>query len=92
MVSTGGATTAEPNGRFSALMCLFLAAMSLAALADNLGVLWVAIEATTITTAFLVAHGGGRPGLEAAWKYVDPRLNRGRHRPPGDCAGVRRNR
>ena len=70
VVSTGGATTAEPNGRFSALMCLFLAAMSLAALADNLGVLWVAIEATTITTAFLVAHGGGRHGLEAAWKYV----------------------
>ncbi|MFV0460756.1 MAG: proton-conducting transporter membrane subunit, partial [Actinomycetales bacterium] len=63
-------TTETPDGRFSALMCLFLGAMSLAVLADNLGVLWVAIEATTITTAFLVAHGGGRHGLEAAWKYV----------------------
>lgn len=70
VVATGGATTDRPHGRFSALMCLFLATMSLAVLADDLGVLWVAIEATTITTAFLVAHGGGRHGLEAAWKYV----------------------
>ena len=70
VVATGGALTPTPNGRFSALMCLFLVAMSVAVLADNLGVLWVAIEATTITTAFLVAHGGGRRGLEAAWKYV----------------------
>lgn len=70
VVATWGATTDRPNGRFSALMCLFLATMSLAVLADDLGVLWVAIEATTITTAFLVAHGGGRHGLEAAWKYV----------------------
>ncbi len=70
VVATWGATTNKPNGRFSALMCLFLAAMSLAVLADNLGVLWVAIEATTITTAFLVAFRGGRHGLEAAWKYV----------------------
>ncbi len=70
VVATGGAQTPTPNGRFSALMCLFLAAMSVAVLADNLGLYWVAIEATTITTAFLVAHGGGRHGLEAAWKYV----------------------
>lgn len=60
----------EPNGRYTALVCLFLAAMSLAVLADNLGVLWVAIEATTITTAFLVGHHRGQRALEAAWKYV----------------------
>ena len=51
-------------------MCLFLAAMSLAVLADNLGILWVAVEATTITTAFLVGHHRGQRALEAAWKYV----------------------
>jgi hydrogenase-4 component F len=49
---------------------MFLAAMSLALLADNLGVLWVAVEATTIATAFLVGHNRGRAALEAAWKYV----------------------
>jgi hydrogenase-4 component F len=44
--------------------------MSLGVLADNLGVLWVAVEATTIATAFLVGHHRTRLALEAAWKYV----------------------
>ncbi|MBK8470345.1 MAG: proton-conducting transporter membrane subunit [Candidatus Phosphoribacter sp.] len=63
-------TPGTADGWFTALVCLFLAAMSLAVLADNLGVLWVAIEATTITTAFLVGYHPGRAPLEAAWKYV----------------------
>ena len=58
------------DGAYSALLCLFLAAMTLALLADNLGVMWVAVEATTITTAFLVGQHGDRRALEAAWKYV----------------------
>ena len=65
-----GLDTAPADGRFTALICLFLAAMSLAVLADNLGILWVSIEATTITTAFLVGYHHGRRPLEAAWKYV----------------------
>ena len=44
--------------------------MALAVLAANLGVLWVAIEATTIVTAFLVGHRRSRGAVEAAWKYV----------------------
>ena len=39
-------------------------------LADNLGVLWVAVEATTIATAFLVGHRRTRASLEASWKYM----------------------
>ena len=66
----GLSTPKPPGGAFTALVCLFLTSMSLAVLADNLGVLWVAIEATTITTAFLVGYHQGRPPLEAAWKYV----------------------
>lgn len=57
-------------GLFATLLALFLTAMTLAVLADNLGLLWVAIELTTITTAFLVGYRGGRGALEAAWKYV----------------------
>jgi formate hydrogenlyase subunit 3/multisubunit Na+/H+ antiporter MnhD subunit len=65
------ADTAEPSDRaYAALVALFLGAMSLAVLADNLGVLWVAVEATTIATAFLVGHHHTRHSLEAAWKYV----------------------
>ena len=44
--------------------------MAAAVLSGNLGVLWVAIEATTVVTAFLVGHHGTRTALEAAWKYV----------------------
>ncbi|MCL2090374.1 MAG: hydrogenase [Micrococcales bacterium] len=63
-----GATAADR--RYAALVCAFLAAMSLAVLADNLGVVWIAVEATTIATAFLVGHHGTGRALEAAWKYV----------------------
>ena len=66
----GGLSSASPGGRADALICAFLAAMSLAVLSDNLGVMWVAVEATTITTAFLVGHAGTRGAVEAAWKYV----------------------
>lgn len=55
---------------YGILLNLFIAAMAAAVLAGNLGILWVAIEATTIVTAFLVAHQRTRTALEAAWKYV----------------------
>jgi hydrogenase-4 component F len=56
--------------RYLVLVQLFLACMSVAVLADNLGLLWVAVEATTIVTAFLVGHRRTRASVEAAWKYV----------------------
>ncbi|MEU0437497.1 proton-conducting transporter membrane subunit [Streptomyces sp. NPDC006290] len=56
--------------RFHILVQAFLAAMCLAVVTANLGVLWVAIEATTIVTAFLVGHRRTRTSVEAAWKYV----------------------
>jgi len=64
------AADARPPWVYAALICVFLSAMSLAVLADNLGVMWVAVEATTIATAFLVGHNRTRRSLEAAWKYV----------------------
>ncbi len=66
----GGLSATAMDGRSEALVCAFLAAMSLAVLSDNLGVMWVAVEATTIATAFLVGHAGNRGATEAAWKYV----------------------
>ena len=56
--------------RYGALVAGFLAAMCLAALAGNLGLAWIAIEATTIVTAFLVGHHHTRAAVEAAWKYT----------------------
>lgn len=55
---------------YGVLVPLFLAAMVLAVLAGNMGVLWAAVEATTIVTAFLVGHRRSGAALEATWKYV----------------------
>jgi hydrogenase-4 component F len=65
-----GRATVRTAARHSVLVQVFLAAMALAVLAANLGVLWVAVEATTIVTAFLVGQRRTRTAIEAAWKYV----------------------
>lgn len=75
VTSTWGGLSAKANVSrstwvYPTLVVSFLGAMSLAVLSDNLGVLWIAIEATTITTAFLVGYQASRRSLEAAWKYV----------------------
>jgi hydrogenase-4 component F len=56
--------------KHSALVQLFLSAMAAAVLAASLGLVWVAIEGTTIITAFLVGQRKTRQAVEAAWKYV----------------------
>lgn len=55
---------------YSLLVQLFVASMLAAVLASNLGALWVAVEATTIATTFLVGHRGNNKALEASWKYI----------------------
>nr|WP_203012038.1 proton-conducting transporter membrane subunit [Frankia sp. AgW1.1] len=65
-----GHTTPARTRTYGILVNLFLATMALAVLANNLGVVWVAIEGTTVATAFLVGHRRTRGSLEATWKYV----------------------
>ncbi|MBV6307284.1 hydrogenase 4 subunit F [Candidimonas humi] len=48
---------------------LFLFAMLLALLTNNLGILWVAMEAATLATVLLVSVYRSPASLEAAWKY-----------------------
>jgi len=67
---TQGHTNRKGANLYGVLVPIFLAAMALAVLANNIGVMWVAIEATTVATAFLVGHRRTRPALEATWKYV----------------------
>jgi len=55
---------------YFALVHVFVATMVVTILADNLGVLWIAMEGTTITSAVLIGYHGHRHGLEAAWKYI----------------------
>lgn len=67
---SAGRASAQTAARHNMLVQTFLAAMALAVLAADVGVLWVAVEATTIVTAFLVGQRRDRPAVEAAWKYV----------------------
>ena len=49
---------------------LFVFSMMFVAVANNLGVMWAAIEATTLVSVFLVTFYGKVTSLEAAWKYA----------------------
>jgi hydrogenase-4 component F len=48
---------------------LFSFTMLLALLTNNIGILWVAMEAATLTTVLLVSVYRTAASLEAAWKY-----------------------
>jgi hydrogenase-4 component F len=48
---------------------MFMFTMLLALTTNNLGLLWVAMEAATLTTVLLVSLYRTPSGLEAAWKY-----------------------
>ncbi|MBX9633349.1 MAG: hydrogenase 4 subunit F, partial [Magnetospirillum sp.] len=47
----------------------FLFTMLLALTANNTGVMWVAVEAATLTTVLMVSLYRSREAIEAAWKY-----------------------
>ena len=65
-----GHTDSSGARLYGVLTPAFVAAMVLAVCANNIGVVWVAIEATTVITAFLVGHRRTKTALEATWKYV----------------------
>jgi hydrogenase-4 component F len=56
--------------RFGALWWGALAAMTLTLISNNLGIMWVGIEATTLMTAFLICIHVTPASLEAMWKYL----------------------
>src|SRR5437870_3109880 len=55
---------------FFVLTPLFVAGMFLVVLANNLGVMWAAVEATALSSVLLVALYNRPTSLEAAWKYI----------------------
>lgn len=56
--------------RYYVLFHLFVFSMLVVPISNSLGVLWIAIEATTLASLFLVSFYGTSEALEAAWKYV----------------------
>lgn len=56
--------------RYHGFLLLFLFSMFLTVEANNLGLLWVAMEATTLVSALLVGFYQTKASVEASWKYL----------------------
>lgn len=56
--------------KYWTLLTLFYGAMCAACLVENLAGMWVAIEATTLLSAPLIAHHKSAESIEAMWKYL----------------------
>lgn len=65
-----GAMTPGKVKQFYLFFSLFIFTMLVAALSNNIFMMWVAVEATTLSTIFLVGAYDSKPSLEAAWKYA----------------------
>lgn len=62
----------KPQGLRTYYMLLysFIFTMVLSLSVGNMGIMWIAIEATTLSSAFLVGFYNNKQALEAAWKYI----------------------
>ncbi|MBP8641367.1 MAG: hydrogenase 4 subunit F [Oscillospiraceae bacterium] len=62
----------KPNSlrTYYILLYSFVFTMVFALSVKNMGIMWIAIEATTLSSAFLVGFYNNKQSLEAAWKYI----------------------
>jgi len=56
--------------RYYGLLNVLIVTLISVLIVGNLGLMWVAVEATTLASAFLVAFYFNHSALEAAWKYI----------------------
>jgi len=56
--------------RYQIFINLFIASMLLAVSANNVGLMWIAIEATTIFSALIIPLKLSKTSVEASWKYI----------------------
>jgi hydrogenase-4 component F len=55
---------------FYGLMPAYVFAMLLVSVSNNLGILWIAVELTTLASVFLITFHDRDTSLEAAWKFL----------------------
>ncbi|CCW17996.1 Formate hydrogenlyase subunit 3/Multisubunit Na+/H+ antiporter, MnhD subunit [Sphingobium indicum BiD32] len=67
-LETGRLTTVQLRF-YHAMYQILLFGLNLALLANNIGLMWVAIELSTLTTVLMVGIYRTHEALEAAWKY-----------------------
>ncbi len=67
-----GLTDIAGMRRYYALLHVFIFTMLLVTVSNNLALMWIAVEATTIVSAVLIGFGFRKRALaiEAAWKYI----------------------
>ena len=72
LYSVGYSRREAPRGGrlFEACLLAFLGSASVVCLTDHLGVMWVAMEATTLATAPLIYDSRDHHSIEAVWKYL----------------------
>ena len=66
----GNLFTNFPEATFTGCLLLFLATMTLVVTSRHLGLVWVAVEATTLASAPLIYFHRHHRSLEATWKYL----------------------
>jgi hydrogenase-4 component F len=62
--------TNAPEAIFTGCLLFFLSTMTLVILSENMGLLWIAVEATTLSSAPLIYFHRHHRSLEATWKYL----------------------
>jgi hydrogenase-4 component F len=65
-----GLVTARMRRECYGLIPAYVFAMLLVSVSNNLGILWIAVELTTLTSVFLITFHDRDTSLEAAWKFL----------------------
>lgn len=60
----------KQNWKYNIIFVLFFLSMAGAIMSNHLGLTWVFVEATTLTSAYMIMQHKNKNSLEAAWKYV----------------------
>ena len=60
----------QQKAQYYAALILFITAMTSAYFAENLALLWVSIEATSLFVSLLIFHARTKDAMEATWKYL----------------------
>jgi len=66
----GKETKIKSESQYYAALIMFITAMISANFTENIALLWVSIEATTLFASILIFHERTKDALEAAWKYL----------------------
>jgi hydrogenase-4 component F len=65
-----GLVTSRMRREFHGLIPAYVFALLLVSVSNNLGLLWIAVELTTLASVFFVAFHNRDTSLEAAWKFL----------------------